>query len=184
MERLSLCGSAQKRLAMLERKAGDRAAETRALTAMCEWYGQAEIIGSAEESADVFYPALNKMAAECVLHAGDTAWPGFNASHLVSLRQTLEQKRLNDPDFWSEIGVAELSLYEALAKRSLTTSLPAIRDEYAHLHQRANDPRQWGSVCDQLDFVLPSYVERVAQTDPAEVEAAKELLAEVKGYAR
>ena len=183
MERLSLCGSAQKRLAMLERKAGDRAAEDKALQAMSDWYGRAEIIGNAGESADVFYPALNKMAAECVLHAGDTAWPGFNASHLVSLRQTLEQKRLNDPDFWSEIGVAELSLYEALAKRSLTTSLPAIRDEYARLHQRANDPRQWGSVCDQLDFVLPSYVERIAQTDPAEVEAAEALLAEVKGYA-
>ena len=183
MERLSLCGSAQKRLAMLERKAGDRAAEDKALQAMSDWYGRAEIIGSAGESADVFYPALNKMAAECVLHAGDTAWPGFNASHLVSLRQTLEQKGLNDPDFWSEIGVAELSLYEALAKRSLTTSLPAIRDEYAHLHQRANDPREWGSVCDQLDFVLPRYIERVGQTDPAEVEAAEALLAEVKGYA-
>jgi tetratricopeptide (TPR) repeat protein len=183
MERLSLCGSAQKRLAMLERKAGDRAAEDKALQAMSDWYGRAEIIGSAGESADVFYPALNKMAAECVLHAGDTAWPGYNASHLVSLRQTLEQKRLNDPDFWSEIGVAELYLYEALAKRNLVTSLPAIRDEYARLHQRANDPRQWGSVCDQLDFVLPSYVERIAQTDPAEVEAAEALLAEVKGYA-
>ena len=184
MERLSLCGSAQKRLAMLERKAGDRAAEDKALQAMSDWYGRAEIIGSAGESADVFYPALNKMAAECVLHAGDTAWPGFNASHLVSLRQTLERKRLNDPDFWSEIGVAELYLYEALAKRNLTMRLPAIRDEYAGLHQRANDPRQWGSVCDQLDFVLPSYVERIAQTDPAEVEAAEALLAEVKGYAR
>jgi hypothetical protein len=169
---------------MLERKAGDRAAEDKALQAMSDWYGRAEIIGSAGESADVFYPALNKMAAECVLHAGDTAWPGFNASHLVSLRQTLEQKRLNDPDFWSEIGVAELNLYEALAKRNLATRLPAIQNEYAHLHQRANDPRQWGSVCDQLDFVLASYVERIAQTDPAEVEAAEALRAEVKGYAR
>ena len=183
MERLSLCGSAQKRLAMLERKAGDKAAEDKALQAMSDWYGRAEEVGNEGASPNVFYPALNKMAAECVLHAGDTAWPGFNASHLVSLRQTLEQKRLNDPDFWSEIGVAELSLYEALAKRSLTTRLPAIRDEYAHLHQRANDPRQWGSVCDQLDFVLPRYIERVAQTDLAEVEAAEALLAEVKGYA-
>jgi hypothetical protein len=169
---------------MLDRKAGDRAAEDKALAAMSEWYGQAEIIGSAGESADVFYPALNKMAAECVLHAGDIAWPGFNASHLVSLRQILEQKRLNDPDFWSEIGVTELNLYEALAKRNLTTRLPAIRDEYATLHQRANDPRQWGSVCDQLDFVLLRYIERVAHADLAEVEAAKVLLAEVKGYAR
>jgi hypothetical protein len=150
---------------------------------MSDWYGQAEIIGSAGKSADIFYPALNKMAAECVLHAGDIAWPGFNASQLVSLRQILEQKRLSNPDFWSEIGVAELKLYEALAKRSLAMSLPAIRDEYAHLHQRANDPRQWGSVCDQLDFVLPSYIERVEHTDTAEVEAAKALLAEVKGYA-
>ena len=183
MERLSLCGSAQKRLAMLERKAGDRAAETKALAAMSEWYGQAEIIGTVGESADVFYPSLNKMAAECVLHAGDRAWPGFNAAHLVSLRQTLEQKRLNDPDFWSEIGVAELNLYEALAKRNLARRLRAIQNDYAHLHQRASNPSQWGSVCDQLDFVLPSYVERVAHTDPAEVEAAKALLAEVKGYA-
>lgn len=184
MERLSLCGSAQKLLAMLDRKAGDRAAEDKALAAMSEWYGQAEIIGSAGESADVFYPALNKMAAECVLHAGDIAWPGFNASHLVSLRQILEQKRLNDPDFWSEIGITELNLYEALAKRNLNTRLPAICDEYATLHQRANDPRQWGSVCDQLDFVLLRYIERVAQADLAEVEAAKMLLVEAKSYAR
>jgi tetratricopeptide (TPR) repeat protein len=184
MERLSLCGSAQKRLAMLERKARDRAAETKALTAMSDWYRQAEIIGSEAKSADVFYPAINKMAAECVLHAGDSVWQGFGEQSLASLRQTLEQKRLNDPDFWSEIGFAELTLYEALAKRSLATSLPVIRDEYAHLHQRANDPRQWGSVCDQLDFVLPSYIERLGQADLAEVEAAEVLLAEVKGYAR
>jgi hypothetical protein len=184
MERLSLCGSAQKRLAMLERKAGDKAAEDKALQAMSDWYGRAEEVGNEGASPNVFYPALNKMAAECVLHAGDTAWPGFNASHLVTIRQTLEQKRLNDPDFWSEIGVAELNLYEALAKRNLATRLPAIQNEYAHLHQRANDPRQWGSVCDQLDFVLASYVERIAQTDPAEVEAAEALRAEVKCYAR
>jgi tetratricopeptide (TPR) repeat protein len=183
MERLSLCGSTQKRLAMLERKAGDRAAEAEALKAMSEWYRKAEAAGAAGALADVFYPALNRMAAECVLHAGDITWGGFNAPDLASLRQTLAQKVRNDPDFWSVIGIAELDLYEALAKRTLTTRLSTIREAYGSLYQRVKDPGQWGSVRDQLDFVLPSYIERVAQTDPAEVEAANALLVEVKAYA-
>jgi len=183
MERLSMCGSAQKRLAMLERKAGDRAAELKALTAMTYWYGEAEIVAAAGASADVFYPALNKMAAECILNAGDLVWGGFNELSLASLRQILEQKRLKDPDFWSMVAVAELNLYEALAKRTLATRLTTIRDFYGNLYQRIKDPGPWGSVRDQLDFVLPSYIERVGQTDPAEAEAAKALLTEVQVYA-
>lgn len=183
IERLSLCGSAQKRLAMLERKAGNRPAEDCALEAMRAWYGKAEAAAAARSLADGFYPALNRMAAECVLRAGDPSWTGFDSLDLDPLRQALAEKVSSDPDFWSVIGQVELVLYEALAKRSLQRHLDGIRAGYANLHLRVQDPGSWGSASDQLDFVLPVYIDRQAEADPGEAAAARLLLAELKAYA-
>jgi hypothetical protein len=182
MERLSLCGSAQKRLAMVERRAGNRQAEAAALESMQECYGEAETIGITDGLANVFYPALNRMAAACVLHAGTPAWHGFEATSLSEVRRRLCEKVDSDPDFWSEIGVAELDLYEALSQRRLASRLASIRAAYGHLHRRIQDQRSWGSVRDQLDFVLPAYIERMEHADPREAEAARTLLKEVTAY--
>lgn len=181
MERLNLCGSAQKRLAMLERKAGNKLAEDHALVAMGEWYGEAEAVAASRGLADGFYPGLNRVAAACVRHAGDPSWSGLDS--LDSLRQALSDKVRSDPDFWSVIGQVELALYQALASRSLKSQREAIQAGYANLHLRMQDPGQWGSAWDQLEFVLPIYIERLADADPAEADAAKGLLAQVKAYA-
>lgn len=175
MERYNLCGAAQKRLAMVERKAGNKDGERKALQQMSDWYKEAEEIGRERDLKDVFYPALNRMAAECVLHAGEESWKGFKAETISKLRTTLEEKSQEDPDFWSEVGRVELELYAALASQNLTSQRPVIMLGYETLHHREKDPMQWNSVQDQLDFVFPVYCERLKASKPQEVEAAQAL---------
>jgi hypothetical protein len=142
---------------------------------MSDWYKEAEKIGRERDLKDVFYPALNRMAAECVLHAGEESWKGFKAETISKLRTTLEEKSQEDPDFWSEVGRVELELYAALASQNLTSQSPVIMLGYETLHHREKDPMQWNSVQDQLDFVFPVYCERLKASKPQEVEAAQAL---------
>jgi len=70
MERHSLCGSAYKRLAMLENKVGDRAAEREAAARAAVQYQNAETMAHASQDPDLFYPALNRMALALVAELG------------------------------------------------------------------------------------------------------------------
>jgi CHAT domain-containing protein len=184
MERHNLCGAAQKRLVMVERQAGNKESETKALKDMKESYEQAEKIGTQKNLQDLFYPGLNKMAAECVLHAGTDGLKQFEDATITRLRNMLEKKSDEDPDFWSEVGLVELNLYSALANQGLQAQLPSIQKGYEALHQKEQDPIKWGSVLDQLDFVLPAYIEHIKASKPKEVEAAQTLSALVGAYLR
>ena len=99
------------------------------------------------------------------------------------MRQSLERKRHDDPDFWSVVGIPEMSVYEALAAKNpaaqLPAMLPAIFAAYEDLHARAGTAWMWGSVFDQAGFVLKHFSGRSA----AEAKAVKELLGVLRGYA-
>lgn len=157
VERESLLGSAWKRLALIEDHAGQGAARSQAARHMAEHYGRAEALAVQAGAADVFYPALNLIAAELVAHGHDPRWGGPDPQRVRRVRESLERKRRDDPDFWSVIGLPELCVYEALATRSLHTALPAILAAYEELHQRAGTAWMWASVADQLGFVLASH---------------------------
>jgi hypothetical protein len=176
-ERASVAGSAWKRLAMIEGLAGRPKDARTALDRMRERYAHAEALSSA---ADVFYPAMNRMAAELVLRCGDPAWKGLDAASVAAARRSLEARTRNDPDFWSVVGLTELRVYEALAKRGLAAALPSILREYDDLRQRVGAAWMWSSVRDQLAFILPNYA---ARARGAEATAAGALLAHVTGFA-
>ena len=179
-ERHSLCGSAWKRLAMIEQRAGDTAAERAALQVAADCYGRAEAQTLREGLDNLFYPALNRMALELATRAGQRGWKGFEPSVTAAARKSLLAKNQDDPDFWSVVGAVEIDLFEALAARRLGDQLDALLAAYGDLHTRMTGRSEWRSVADQADLVLTPYSQRSAA---AEASAARQLLAVLKGYA-
>ena len=97
-----------------------------------------------------------------------------------AVRASLVAKARDDPDFWSVVGLTELRTYVAIADRKLARELDLILDELADLHARVSAPSEWGSVLDQLRFVLPKYA---ARASAAEGTAVATLMTHLSGYA-
>jgi len=185
MEFLCLCGSAQKRRAMLERKAGDSVAEREALEAMKGWYLKAEELGLKAKLNDVFYAVLNRMAADCVLRVGEANWIGFKPVDLNSIRQILSQKVYDEPDFKGICGLIELEIYEILANGNLrlVDRIIEITTRFHDLNERVKDSGPWQSLSDQMELVLQPYINEKSLVDQAEADSAKSLLDLINSYA-
>ena len=179
--RCSLIGSACKRLAMLEQRAGRAAAASAALDAAARGYGQAEALAAAAGSSDLFYPGLNRMALELVVHGGRKGWRGLDPARTQAVRQSLAQRTQTDPDVWSSIGQLDVELYEALAEGRLAASLASLAAGYANIHARLNANKAWRTVADQARIVLGAVL---ARTRGKEQAAAQALLDQLLGYAR
>ncbi len=179
-ERHSLCGSAWKRLAMIEQRAKDSVAERAALQVATDCYARAEAITLAEGLNNVFYPALNRMALELATRAGQRGWKGFDPALTAAVRKSLAEKNQDEPDFWSVVGGVEIDLYEAVARRRLADQAEGLMAAYADLHNRMTGQSEWRSVADQADLVLTPYLQG---SGAAEAAAARQLLAVLKGYA-
>ena len=179
IERLSLCGSAWKRRAQLEAVDGDTTARDAALQVALKAYTEAESLAAASNDPQLFYPGLNRMAVELVLHSGEARWR-FDTEANARVRRSLQAKHDSDPDFWSNADLINFALYEALARRTLAGSAVLLQDGYAELHRRVRKPGDWGSVADQAAFVFGAYL-RGAKA--AEKQAAQAMLAQLNGYA-
>lgn len=179
LERESLMASAWKRLAQLEGLANQAAPRQKALEQMVEHYTRAEAIALQTGQLEVFYPSLNLLAAELLLRARDRRWPGFDRERTRRVRQSLERKRREDPDFWSVVGLPELDIYEALATQTLGARLPTVLPVLAELQGRIGTELLWASLADQLGFVL----EHLPVGNAAEGRAAAQLLATLRKWA-
>jgi CHAT domain-containing protein len=168
VERESLCGSAWKRLAMIEAAAGNPEDETAAVRNMRVRYERALGLARTTGYGALFYPALNWMASELTANAGKRGRHRFDPDLLSEIRANLAAKTRDDPDFWSVVSITELRMYEAMAEGSLAGELNAIVDDYEDLYSRVTAPSLWTSVLDQLRFVLPKYA---ASASAAECEA-------------
>ena len=179
MERRSLCGSACKRLALLEEKAGRPRAAAEAIARMEKHYAAAEALGR-RQGLDFFYPAMNRIAAALVLNAGRKAWKGLDAKAVESVRAALNAKATQDPDFWGVVGQTELTIYEAIAGSRLAGTRKEIAEALETVHERVADSWWWSSVYDNARFILPPYM---ARTTAAEKKAAAALLALLERWA-
>jgi hypothetical protein len=144
-------------------------------------YQRAEAIARTGQHPELFYPALNRMAAELILDAGEAGWPGFDADAVAEARLSLAARTRDDPDFWSIVSLAELRVYEALARGDLARQRASIEAEYDDLHQRVSAAWMWGSVRDQARWVLLKYAERASTKEQA---AARGLLKFLEALAR
>jgi hypothetical protein len=170
---------------MLERKAEDPIAEREALEAMKDWYLKAEELGLNAKLNDVFYPALNRMAADCVLRVGEANWRGFKLVDLNSIRQALTQKVQEESDFRGICGLIELEIYEVLANCNLrlVDKIIEITTRFHDLNERIKDSGPWQSISDQMELVLQPYINEKLFVDEAEADAAKSLLELINSYA-
>jgi CHAT domain-containing protein len=180
IERESIAGSGCKRLALVEAAAGSEARAAAAVRTMKAHYARAEAMARAADSDEVYYPALNRMAAELVSEAGEAGWRGLDPADVAFVRQRLADKTRDDPDFWSVAGLTELRIYEAVAERALAPVLASIADEYAELHRRVSGTNYWRSLYDTTRFVLDDYQGRASA---AERRAATELVLLLEGFA-
>jgi tetratricopeptide (TPR) repeat protein len=179
-ERHSLCGSAWKRLAMIEQRSKDTTAERAALQMAAECYLRAETITMADGLDNVFYPALNRMALELATRGRQRGWKGFDPATCAAVRKSLAEKNRDEPDFWSVVGGVEIDLYESVARRHLADQVEGLLAAYGDLHNRVTGQSEWRSVADQADLVLTPYSQNA---NAAESAAAMKLLGVLKGYA-
>jgi hypothetical protein len=183
MERKSLLGAAYKRLALVEAATGCEHEEMMAIEQMKAYYAEAEQLGRDGSVADIFYPALNHLVADLVVHAGTPGWPGLSPLSVEAVRTSLAAKVRDDPDFWSVVGETELRLYEALAGGTLATERDRIERELADLAGRVASTRLWDSVYDNARFLLPKYAARVSDDERLAADGILSLLARLAGAA-
>jgi hypothetical protein len=162
IERESIYGSACKRLALIEAAARRPAEERRAIEAMKLHYRRAEVMARARQASDLFYPALNYLAADLALNAGRRGWKGLDQAIVEAARASLEAKNLADPDFWSVVGQTELELNIALADGKLASTQKSLERGYQDLYRRVSAPWIWSSVYDTTHFVLQRYAVRAS----------------------
>jgi len=150
--------------------------ERKAIEAMNLHYQRATTIGRDAGTADLFYPALNYLAAEAALNAGRREWKGFEKSVVDATRASLEARSLSDPDFWSVVGETELEMYKALAGGALATARVSLEKGYLDLHKRVSAPLKWSSVYDTAQFVLSKYRARASVREGKAAESLLEYL--------
>jgi tetratricopeptide (TPR) repeat protein len=180
-ERANLCGSAMKRLALVEAAAGRSREEVHAIEEMKRHYKRGADLCAKDKLPDFFYPASNYIAAELVLHAGKKGWKLGEHALFDATRKSLADKNRGDPDFWSIVGEIDIDLYAAVAEGELAKEWSEHLDKrYDDLYTRMRGGSEWASVYDTAAFVLGKYRERAA---PPERRAADAVLAKLKKFA-
>jgi tetratricopeptide (TPR) repeat protein len=176
-ERESLYGSAYKRLALIEGAAGHRAKEIQAIEQMRARYAEAERIALARLKEDptgridLFYSAMNRMAADVALAGGTTQADRLDDATFDEIRQSMAAA---PPDFWTVVGQTELSVFQSILAHRVAKDLSRLTREFKEHHTRVDAPKMWASVYDNATFVLSKYQARASK---AEAGAAALLLA-------
>ena len=166
---------------MLEEKSPQPTVARRALAQMAEHYRKAEELARQNHADNLYYPAMNRMSAELILNVNQRHWAGFDAADVAAVRQSLQKKVAEDPDFWSMVGLIELRIYAALAQRQLAAALGGILADLQELETRVNAQHTWDSVYAQARFTLQPYIGAARLPEP-EREAAGKLLAQLQDH--
>jgi tetratricopeptide (TPR) repeat protein len=181
VERASLLGSAHKRLCLLETRAGRDKAAAAALEATVSHYRAAEALARETGSTTLFYPAMNALGAELRAALLARRPVVFAADRIAAVSESLHWTAAAEPDFWSVVGLSELSVLTAVAQRQLAAVVGAVTAHLRDLKARVPAPLQWDSVWNEARFTLEPYV---AVAGPAERRAAQALLAVLESLAR
>jgi len=184
LERANLLGSAWKRLAMVEWKAGHKTEASKAVDGVVEHYGAAEAVARKAGDDTVFYPAKNGISAEFSLAFMNGRLPQLDAERFDVVGASLLKAATERPDFWSVVGQTELLMLAALAKGQLAAAQQGLTRGFRELKARVPAVKMWDSVCNEAEFTLQPYIEMVSsQQRPAEKLAAQGLLDTLKELA-
>ncbi|MBP6252058.1 MAG: CHAT domain-containing protein, partial [Rubrivivax sp.] len=178
LERNNLCGSAWKRLAMVELSEAPAAAEKARRQADAA-YARAEALALAQDSPDLFYPVINRMAYALATHAG-RPFGGFDAALVARARHSAQRKVIDDPDFWSVITLVEIDAFEAAALGQLHVQQGSLLARAEDLHTRVPARKSWSSVRDNAEYALRGWVAGAAAD---ERRALEDWLGRLAGFA-
>ncbi|ACB35450.1 conserved hypothetical protein [Leptothrix cholodnii SP-6] len=177
VERLSLLGSAFKRLTLLEERAGQGAAALAALQRCVGHYRQAErrawTLFSAGLAGTPYFPAINALAAGLRLAIVSGAPATLDEAALSRLDAALAAQADSGEDLHSLLAPIEFELLKAVAAGELARRQAGLQAALLALLERAPTHRAWGSVRFQLHFLLAPLA---AQGKGAEADAARALL--------
>lgn len=180
LERLMLCGSACKHLAMVATIQDDERAADAARRDSAAWYEKAERFAIERGLPDLFYASLNRMATALAGHAGDAGWAGFDHEIVARARASVRDKMACDPDFWCMAAGIEIDAFEAVAGHRLATAFPDLERRAADLHARMPAPKSWDSVARNARYALAGGVRR---RSTAESRAVADWLALLERHA-
>jgi tetratricopeptide (TPR) repeat protein len=179
-ERETLVGSTWKRLAQLELLVGDADAGQGSMIRAIEAYRRAEALAAAVGDPMLYYPALNRMALELVMNAGQGIATVYSPAETELVRSCLQSRMGDDADFWSLIGLVDLDLYCAAAEQRLVAQQADAEAAFADLHNRVPSATLWQSVAEQAELALGAYA---SAAPAAEATAARRLIELLNGYA-
>jgi hypothetical protein len=159
VERLSLLGSACKRLALVQNQAEPR---KEALLNMANYYHQALKMGDGGNP----YPFTNWASAQLLINRLDPTQERVDRTKLHAdadhLEAALVASNAKDPNFWDSASVADIDLVRLLARcegqKKLSSDCQVLIDRivttYRNAIQRGASPREIASVVENLDFLL------------------------------
>jgi hypothetical protein len=159
-ERLSLLGSACKRLAWLQ---NDAAPRLEALVNMANYYRQAFDLGKEQGKGADPYPFANWAIAKLIAFRLDGSQGGdWQASLVDECRQMIEVARgrnAEKPTFWDGVAEGDCELALLVAENGLTLETAGSRAAriaglYRAAAARGASPREYASVREHMDFVL------------------------------
>jgi tetratricopeptide (TPR) repeat protein len=180
IERESIYGSAYKRLAMIDGAAGDAVKEARAIKQMNAHYRAAEELALAALKIDptaavnLFYPAMNRLAADVAL--GEQA--AMDPSRLDAIRKSMASVA---PDFYSVVGQTELNVYASILAGTFAKDAKGLVEEFGEHHGRVMAAKMWGSVYENATFVLGKYRQRADAAEHKALDAMLPALARFAG---
>ena len=178
LERCNLCGSAWKRLAMLEAVQAPAAADKARRQADAA-YARAEALALAQDAPELFYPVVNRMAYALSTRGG-SPFAGFDPALVARARHSAQQQVIEAPDFWSVVTLIEIDAFEAAARGQLHKHLGPLLARTEDLHGRVPARKSWRSVCDNAEYALRAGVAGAAGN---ERRALEDWLARLAGFA-
>jgi hypothetical protein len=184
VERESLYGSAYKRLALIEAAAGRQEEEIEGISRMRDHYGAAEQIARSDDAnvkANLYYPAMNRIAAQLALEGGTGRASSHDAQTLAGVQRSMAAAPV---DFWSVVGQTELKMYASLFGGTLEKDVSGLIEDFKDHHSRVSAPKRWASVLDSASFVLLKYQSRAKRGEAAAAARLLEQLAELAGRKR
>ena len=159
VETKSLLGSAYKRTALIEGRAGRQKVALQSLKLMVREYAEAEAIARQTKAGNLFYPAKNSISAELRLAFLQKREPTIATERLSEVQASLDQAAHRAPDFWSVVGQTELRMLEALAQSRLVGLAPELIEAFRALKARVPSLSMWDSVYNEAQFTLVPYLD-------------------------
>jgi CHAT domain len=184
IERENLIGSACKRLAMLETRAGRSKAAQDALDAAIEHYAIAEQMTRKSGALDLFEPIKNVIGCEIRNALLKKRAPHIDHERMKDAGISIRQMAIDKPDFRSVAGQSELLILDALSQQRLARAEPGISASFRDLKRQVAAPANWNAILIEAEFTLLPYLDFASGAEKRAAQALLALLATLAQMAK